>query len=78
MSHPSVQLTRFVAECPLCGKRQELVIDANAYIRWRDGRVLIQQAFPGLTAGERELIQTGTCQPCWDLMWAYLEQEQEC
>jgi hypothetical protein len=36
---------------------------------WKAGE-LAQRAFPELTAGQREAIMTGTCDPCWDQMFA--------
>lgn len=55
--------------CIGCGKRSALSLDAAAFDAWRAG-ALIQQAFPSLTADEREMIKTGTHGDCWDKIFA--------
>lgn len=56
-----------VSTCPVCGAAQAVTIDPDAYIRWKQG-AKIQEAFPALTPDERESLQTGICQTCWDAM----------
>lgn len=44
----------------------ELDIDENAYFLWlRGGGPLIQDAFPNLSAGEREFLMTGVTPAEW-------------
>lgn len=57
------------AECPLCGDKRTLeAIDFNALHNWVTGGSLIQRAFPNLSASDREALQTGICDDCWDTM----------
>lgn len=51
--------------CPVCGERSQFSIDQAAYIRWERG-AYVQDAFPHLTADERELLMTGTHPACWE------------
>lgn len=55
--------------CVLCNTPNDVEVDAAAHAAWRGG-VLIQIAFPGLTPGQREEIQTGTHPGCWDALFA--------
>jgi hypothetical protein len=55
------------ARCPLCLKRSVLDVDEVKLLAWEKGRH-IQDAFPELTEGQRELIKTGTHPACWDEM----------
>lgn len=55
-------------ECPFCGKKESIEIDQVAYDAWIKG-MLVQRAFPELTAAQREQVMTGICEPCWDGMW---------
>lgn len=57
--------------CMVCGKESILPMGAEETIgiaRWQRGE-LIQNALPGLTADERELLMTGTHPDCWDKMF---------
>ncbi len=42
--------------------------------RWKTD-TCIQVAMPYLRKDERELFQTQTCGPCWEIMWAKYEDE---
>lgn len=54
-----------VRKCPYCKTLRELVVPASAYEAWRSG-TFIQDAFPMLSADDREFLMTGICPPCWD------------
>lgn len=56
--------------CPFCKKEQTIEVNENDYNRWRDGGVLLQDAFPHLDADEREALKTGICSDCWDEMFS--------
>ena len=55
--------------CPVCNETQTVTVDPEAYASWKVGKKLIQHAFPELTSGQREILQTGICSRCWDTMW---------
>lgn len=63
--------------CMMCGKTSEMEVDSVALHRWQNERVLIQLAFPDMTAPEREQLKTGTHPECWDLMFADEDDEDE-
>ena len=50
--------------CPCCGKESTITVDFRAWQQWKFGGLLIQSAFPNLSAEERELIKTGFCLEC--------------
>jgi len=56
-------------KCPFCGQYHDVLVDEIDYIAYLSGE-LIQNAFPYLTADEREIIQTGICSKCWEGMFA--------
>ena len=58
--------------CPCCGLERSVTVTREAWIRWQEG-AMIQDAFPTLTASEREILQTGICDPCWDATFDDLE-----
>lgn len=61
---PNVLIRR---ECPFCEKTHILIVPAEGWTAYNNG-VLIQDAFPNMTADEREFILTGICPECWDSM----------
>jgi len=54
--------------CPFCGSTDVIVVRKKDYVAWDNG-VLIQRAFPYLTANQRERLMTGICPDCWDNMF---------
>lgn len=54
--------------CVMCGHTTDMVIDTYDYVKWQGG-MFVQDAFPYLTADERELLKTGTHPDCWGRMF---------
>ena len=54
--------------CPFCGQEEEVPVYAEDYADWENGK-LIQDAFPYLSANQRELLISGICPKCWDRMF---------
>lgn len=65
-----VQMTTEIVDlvCTHCQTVVPVSIDLEAFQAWKNG-LLIQDAFPLLTADEREMIKTRTCGDCWDKMF---------
>ena len=57
-----------VTQCPFCGHAHEVEVNEMDYLDWQDG-VLAQDAFPYLSADERELLISGIDSKCWDEMF---------
>lgn len=52
--------------CPFCNKPpEEYVVKIEQLNKYSEG-ALIQDAFPELSAVERERLISGTCGECWD------------
>ena len=61
--------------CPFCGKTTPVQIRRVAdYYAWQNGEHA-QDAFPYLSASERELLISGICPSCWDNMFPPEEDE---
>lgn len=55
--------------CPFCGKTTPVQIRCVAdYNTWQNGKC-VQDAFPYLSADERELLISGICSTCWNEMF---------
>ena len=57
-----------VTQCPFCGRGNEVEVNEADYWDWDDGE-LAQDAFPYLSADEREMLITGICGDCLDKMF---------
>lgn len=65
-----------VTECPFCGHANFVEVNENDYLDWQDGE-LAQNAFPYLSADEREMLISGICPKCWDSMLPPEPEEEE-
>lgn len=54
----------FELECKYCDYEENISVHESDYISWHNGE-FIQDAFPYLTAGQRELMISNTCDDCW-------------
>lgn len=61
-------------KCPICGLVTTMEVDKESFESWKSGTTLIQKAFPTLTPNQREIIQTGIHQSCWDAAIADREE----
>ena len=57
-----MKLTR---KCPQCSKIINITVNIEDHTQWTGG-ALAQDAFPYLTASERESLISGICNKCWD------------
>ena len=53
--------------CVVCGKVVALRVDPEDVERWHSG-VFVQDAFAYLSAAERELLISATCEGCYRLL----------
>ena len=56
-----------VTRCPMCGRGNEIEVNEADYWDWDDG-AHAQEAFPYLSAAEREMLISGICPTCWSKM----------
>lgn len=56
--------------CYVCRETKMLAVPKEAYRRWKNKELLIQDAFPRLSTGDRELLISQTCGPCFDSLFA--------
>ena len=56
-------------KCPICGSFTTVHVSPRKLHMYRSGSAKIQDVFPELTADEREVIQSGICNKCWNEMF---------
>jgi len=69
------------ATCKHCHSTDSLRVEDGPYNRWINREALVQDAFPDLTADQRELLighRGGwfVCHRCWDVVFADDEEEE--
>ena len=57
-----------ITACPFCGHAHEVEVNEMDYLDWQDG-ALAQDAFPYLSADERELLISGIDSESWNKMF---------
>ena len=62
--------------CCVCDKYEVWSLDRNAVTRWQEGET-IQSAFPDMSAGDREILISGTHAACWDKLFPGEEESDE-
>ena len=65
-------------DCVVCGRIHEpVILDAEKYYRWKKGGECIQDVFPDseMTKDQREILISGTCPECWDVLFGRCEDE---
>lgn len=53
-------------ECPRCHKTVELPLKESELLAWNPNETFIQNQFPKLTPGQREMLLSGLCEKCWN------------
>ena len=56
-------------KCTICRQWQTVEVDPEQFKAWNSG-VLIQKAFPDMSADDRELLRSQTCAKCYNAMFA--------
>lgn len=62
--------------CRICHNTYTLLVWPEKMQAWRDGSMYIQDALPDLTAGERELLISGTCDSCFNEMFGTCDDDE--
>ncbi len=59
--------------CRLCKEVTDLTVNIEGFVAWQGGK-LIQDALPELSADQRELLISGTCDKCWNELFGSDEE----
>ena len=62
--------------CRRCGTSETISAPVTAFIAWENGEY-IQDALPMLTADEREMLISQTCDSCWTELFGENEDESQ-
>lgn len=64
------------ATCSICKTTTVILADLHGFLLW-DAGALIQKVLPNLTEGERELLISQTCCPCFHALFDEDEETDE-
>lgn len=62
------KITTFSIQCNECNNKFSFDLDSSKIKSWQAGEK-IQNLFPELSADDRELLISGICGKCFDIMW---------
>lgn len=68
---------RLKVRCTMCRQVYTLDVQMQDYQRYREG-AMVQDAFPYLSAGQRELLISGLCDTCWDYTFREKSENTRC
>jgi DNA-directed RNA polymerase subunit RPC12/RpoP len=63
-------------KCRNCGKNFVFPVYEDDILRYQSGEVNIQDAFPYISPGYRELMISHICPDCWDELFGFEEEEE--
>ena len=61
--------------CTVCGQYEMWSLDKDSVMRWHEGEN-IQRVFPDMSAGDREILISGTHPACWDKLFSEEESDE--
>ena len=67
----------FDVTCKYCGITYQILADRDDIDSWMDGNGYIQDVLAYLSAAERELLISGTCDNCWKDMFGVDDEEED-
>ena len=67
----------FDVTCRHCGITYQILANRDDIDSWMNGNGYIQDILGYLSAGERELLISGTCDNCWKNMFGSDEEDDE-
>jgi hypothetical protein len=73
MKPTNKNLISFEIKCVVCDTKHTIMVTDVDVADWQDG-MFAQDAFPYLTADERELILSQTCGSCFDKIYPQMEE----
>lgn len=60
--------------CIVCKTKHTILVPTAGYKKWASGQAKIQDAMPGLTTDERELLMSNICGKCFDRIFEDCEE----
>lgn len=69
----------FDVDCRLCGQTTQIPATVEQLTELylpRTQRRLMQEIFPDLSIGDRELLISGTCNTCWQKLYGSEDEEE--
>lgn len=64
-------------QCKYCLRMCDVAVDLQQIKEWIGRGDLIQDFFPDLSAEDREVLLSQTCDECWQKLFAALDEEEE-
>lgn len=69
--------TTLDVQCKYCKKSYPVSFNSQDLLDWKNKKKYIQNCLGYLSAGQRELLMTQTCDNCWEDMFGECDGEDE-
>jgi hypothetical protein len=77
LAHTTTYDKHMICQCRLCKKYSVVSVHQADFDDWQSSRKFVQDAFPYLSNGDREILISNTCNNCWQDMFGSMEDEDE-
>ena len=64
----SNSILQVTVTCKMCRKTVMFSVRREEWEKFKTG-IFVQDAFPFLTLGQREMLISQICEECWDTLW---------
>ena len=70
-------MIKIITKCPMCQKEHEVLVHESDWNNYKQQNMLVHDAFPYLSAEDREMLVTGICPDCWNKLFPPEEEIDE-
>lgn len=63
--------------CVYCDCDYSIDVNEDDYMNWKNGEGFIQDLLPYLTAAQRELLISKTCDDCWEGLFGTEDDDED-
>lgn len=67
----------FDIRCKHCGIVYQIIANEDDMLKWVSGSGYIQDVMDYLSPAERELLISGTCDNCWNILFPEVDNDEE-
>ncbi len=67
----------YTVRCQMCGEEHDVIAGRQDIETWLSGEKYIQDALYYLSASDRELLISGTCDRCWKILYPNDEEPED-
>ena len=75
--NPVVYDKHMICQCRLCKEYSVVSVHQTDFDDWQVTGKFVQDAFPYLSNGDREILISNTCNNCWQDMFGVMDDDED-